>query len=323
MFSVFVTRKISEAGLSLLRARKDVKLVVYGKNQTIPRAELLKKINGCDAVLTLLNNLVDAKFFSSAGKQLKVVANYAVGYDNVDLAEAERRGVVVTNTPMVLNDAVAEHTIALIMAVSKRIVEADGFLRSGKYKGWAPELFLGTELTGKVLGIIGTGNIGSGVARRAKHGLGMQVVYSDVKKNEQLEKETGATFMSTDEVLKTADIISLHVPLLDSTRHLINAKRITMMKKGAYLINTSRGPVIDEKALVKALKAGRIAGAGLDVFEFEPKLSAGLAKLKNIVITPHTASATTEARDRMAVLAVKALLSVLDGKRPENVVSMK
>lgn len=322
-YRIFITRKIPEAGLTLLRGRKDISFTMYAKDQAIPRAELLKKVQGCDAIISLLTEKIDADVMGAAGTYLKVVANYAVGYDNIDLEEAKRRNIVIANTPAVLNDAVAEHTIALMMAVSKRIVESDGFIRAGKYKGWSPDLLLGTELAGKTLGIVGTGNIGKGVAERARGGLRMQIVYHDIQRNEELEKTYSAVAMpSVDELLKAADVVSLHVPLLDSTQHLIDARRLKLMKKTAYLINTSRGPVIDEKALVSALRKKQIAGAALDVFEFEPKLAPGLAGLKNVVLTPHTASATIEARDRMAVLAVRAVLDVLDGRMPDNAVKM-
>lgn len=319
--NVFVTRMIPEAGLSLLRARKDISLTVYGKAMSIPRAELLKKVKGATAILSLLTDKMDNEVMSSAGADLRVIANYAVGFDNIDLVEAKKRNLVICNTPGVLNNAVAEHAIALMFAVSKRIAEADAYTRGGKYKGWAPDLLIGSEISGKTLGIIGTGNIGKGVAERAK-GLGMQVVYYDVKKNEELEKSCNAVMMPVDQLLAVADVVSVHVPLLESTKHLIDAAALKLMKKTAYLINTSRGPVVDEKALVAALKKNQIAGAGLDVYEFEPKLSPGLAKLKNVVLTPHTASATVEARDQMAVLVARAILDVIDGKMPTNTVKL-
>lgn len=319
--NVFVTRMIPEAGLALLRARKDISLEVYKKSMAIPRAELLKKVKGATAILSLLTDKMDNEVMSAAGADLRVIANYAVGFDNIDLVEAKKRNLVVCNTPGVLNNAVAEHAIALMFAVTKRIAEADVYTREGKYKGWAPDLLIGSELSGKTLGIIGTGNIGKGVAERAK-GLGMQVVYYDVKQNVELEKSCNAVLMPVDQLLAVADVVSVHVPLLESTKHLIDAKALKLMKKTAYLINTSRGPIVDEKALVTALKKKQIAGAGLDVYEFEPKLSPGLVALKNVVLTPHTASATVEARDQMAVLAAKAIIDVIDGKMPANTVKL-
>jgi glyoxylate reductase len=318
---VFVTRRIPDAGLGLLKARKDIALSVHGKDRVISRKELLEGVKGADAVLAMLTERIDDELLDAAGPGLKIVSNLAVGYDNIDVKACTGRGVMVTNTPGVLTDAVAEHAFALIMAVCRRIPESDRFVRAGKYKAWEPMLLLGTELKGKTLGIIGLGRIGVGVAERAVRGMGMKVLYSDVRRDEEFEKRYNARFAeSPDGVLKDADVVTLHVPLLPSTRHLIDAKRLKLMKRTAYLVNTSRGPVIDEKALVDALKAGRIAGAALDVFEEEPRLAPGLAKLDNVVLTPHTASATIEARSAMAELAARAIIDALDGKTPKYVV---
>lgn len=319
MPKVFVTRRIPESGLALLAGRKDIELEIFPRDRAITRRELLKAVKGCTAVLTLLTEKADEAFFDAAGEQLRIVSNMAVGYDNIDVATADKRGIMVANTPGVLTDAVAEHAFALMMAVCRRIPESERFLRAGKYKAWGPLSFLGTELNGKTLGIIGLGRIGSGVAMRAR-AMNMKVIYSDTRRNEEFEKTATATFADIGDILKTADIVSLHVPLLPSTRHLIDAEKLAMMKPGAYLINTSRGQIVDEKALVAALKKKQIAGAGLDVFEFEPKLAPGLAKLENAVLTPHTASATVEARSAMAELAALAILDVLDGKTPKNLV---
>lgn len=321
MATVLVTRKIPKAGLDLLK-RAGHKVKLYAKSSVMPRPALLKAARGCDAVLSLLTDKIDDAFFTAAGTQLKIVANYAVGYDNFDLAAFKKRGVMAANTPGVMNVAVAEHAIALLLACAKRIVEADRFTRAGKYKGWEPELLIGTELSGKTLGVLGLGRIGADVARRAALGFGMKVVYYDVRRNEAFEKETGAAYATVEELLKNADAVSIHVPLLPATRHLIDAKKLNMMKKSAILVNTARGPVIDEKALVAALKAKRIAAAGLDVFEFEPKLVPGLAKLPNAVLTPHTASATVEARNAMAVLAAQAIVDALAGKRPSSLIPL-
>ncbi|WKZ28844.1 MAG: D-glycerate dehydrogenase [Patescibacteria group bacterium] len=321
MSTILVTRKIPKIGLTLLKeAGHKVKL--YNKSTAMPRKAMLQAVKGCDAMLSLLTDKIDEEFFIAAGMQLKIVANYAVGYDNFDLKAFKKRGVLAANTPMVLNVAVAEHAIALIMAAAKRLAEADRFVRGGKYKGWEPELLLGTELAGKTLGVLGLGRIGADVARRAAKGLDMKVLYFDVKRNEAFEKELGATYATAEELLKNSDVVSVHVPLLPTTRHLIDAKKLKLMKKTAILVNTSRGPVIDEKALVAALKAKRIAAAGLDVFEFEPKLVPGLAKLPNVTLTPHTASATTEARDAMARIAAQGIIDVLAGKTPSNLVPL-
>ncbi len=321
MATILVTRKIPKTGIDLLKAAGH-KVKLHNKSSGMPRKAMLKAAKGCEAVLALLTDKIDEEFFVAAGMQLKIVANYAVGYDNFDLRAFKKRGVMAANTPTVLNVAVAEHAIALIMAASKRLVEADRFTRAGKYKGWEPELLLGTGLAGKTLGVLGLGRIGADVARRGARGLDMKVLYYDVKRNEAFEKELGATYATAEELLKNSDVVSIHVPLLPTTRHLIDAKKLKMMKKNAILVNTSRGPVIDEKALVAALKTKRIAAAGLDVYEFEPKLAPGLAKLPNVTLTPHTASATVETRDAMAKIAAQAIIDVLAGKTPSNLIPL-
>jgi len=320
MSKIFVTRKIPKVGLDLLKAAGH-QVKVYPKDAVIPRKELIKNVKGVDAILSLLTDKIDGAVLDAAGPKLKIVANYAVGYDNFDLQAFKARGIKAANTPGVLNGSVAEHAVALLFAVAKRIPEADRFTRAGKYKGWEPELLLGMELSGKTIGIVGLGRIGSGVAKRAK-AMGMDVLYYDVKRNEAFEKEVGAKYASVEDLLKGADAVSIHVPLLPSTRHLIDAKKLKLMKRGAILINTSRGPVVDEKALVAALKSGRLRGAGLDVYENEPKLAPGLAKLPNTVLTPHTASATVETRDAMSRLAAQAIVDALSGKTPPNLVKL-
>lgn len=322
---VFVTRDLPEPGISLLK-KAGFAVEVYEKDQTMPRKELLKRIKDKDAVLTLLTDQVDDAFFKAAGENLQIVANYAVGYNNIDLSAAKEHGVMVTNTPgKLLSISVAEHTLALMLAVSKRVVEADTFTRAGKYKGWGPKMYLGMMLKGKTLGVIGGGRIGTEVAIRAK-ALGMKIVYTDVQKSPKLQKATGAKFMKQDDVLKVADIISVHVPLLPSTRHLLSAKEFKKMKKNAIVINTSRGPVINEKSLTIALEKGMIAGAGLDVYECEPAIDCDLTdthelrKLKNVVLTPHIASAAIEARSEMAELAANNVIAALKGKKPKNLV---
>ncbi len=317
--NIYITRKIPDVGLSLLRAR-GFALDISTKDRPLSKRELVKalKKKPYDGVLSLLTDTIDAEVFDVV-PSAKIFANYAVGFNNVNMEEARKRGVTITNTPGALTEAVAEHTIALMFAVAKRVVEGDTYLRKGKYKGWGPELFLGEELQGKVLGILGAGRIGSRVAEIAGKGLGMNVIYYDIKKSEEFEKATGGVFRATpEEVLKEADVVSIHVPLLPTTTHLINKERLALMKKSAYLINTSRGPVIDETALVEALKKNVIRGAALDVFENEPKLAKGLAKLPNVVITPHTASATRSARDGMARLVAENLIAFFEGKVPPN-----
>lgn len=315
---VFVTRKIPKKGIELLRKHFLVK--VYQKDQVIPRKVLLKEVKQCDALLCLLTEKIDAEVLS-ANPNLKVVSNYAVGYDNIDVKTATAKGIPVCNTPGVLENAVAEHTFALMMALSKRLVEADSYVRTGKYKGWEPMLLLGTELEGKTIGIVGLGRIGAGVAERARKGMGANVLYHDIKRNKEFEKKYQAKYVSMPELLKKSDFVSLHVPLLPSTRHLIGKEELALMKKTAYLINTSRGPVVDEKALVKALQKKQIAGAGLDVYENEPKLTLGLTKLTNVVLTPHTASATVEARTAMSELAAQNVIDVLQGRKAKFTVN--
>jgi len=313
MPKIFVTRKIPEAGINLLK-EKGYEVEVSDFDGVLPREQLLGKIKGADAVLALLTDKINAEFFDAAGPQLKIVANYAVGYDNIDLPEAKKRGIIVTNTPDVLTESVAEHAIALMFALAHRIVESDQFMRDGKYAGWAPMLFLGNDMAGKTVGLVGLGRIGSTVAKRLKQGFDMKIMYFDVHRNEDLEKEYGLVYADLETVLRKADFVSIHVPLLPATRHLIGEAQLKMMKKGAYLINTSRGPIVDEKALVEVLKNGVIRGAGLDVYEEEPKMAPGLAELDNVVITPHTASATEETRGAMSELAAKNIIEVLEGR---------
>lgn len=297
---------------------------VSSKEGILTKEELSENLKAkpYDAVLCLLTNHIDGEVFDSV-PSAKIFANYAVGYNNIDVTEATKRGIVVTNTPGALTDSVAEHTVALLISVALRIVEADKYLREGKYKGWEPLGFLGLDMKGKIVGILGAGRIGFRVGQILKKGFDMNVVYYDVKKNEEFEKDLDAKFFeSPEELLKVADVVSVHVPLLDSTKHLINAERLAMMKPTAYLVNTSRGPVLDEAALVKALQNKTIAGAGLDVFENEPELAEGLADLPNIVITPHIASATIPAREGMAVLAAQNIIDFLEGKTPANKVGL-
>ena len=322
MGKVFVTRKIPDIGINILKeAGHDV--TVSEKDGVLTRDELLNALtaNEYDAVLCLLTDTIDAEVYEAAGSA-KIFANYAVGYNNLDIDAAKEKGVTVTNTPGVLTDTVAEYAFSLMLAVSKRIPEADRYTKELKYQGWAPELFLGADLKGKTLGILGAGRIGSGVATRAYYGLGMKVIYYDINPNEQLEKELKASYRDTvDAVMKEADVVSVHVPLLESTKHLINKERLEMMKKTAYLINTSRGPVVDEKALVEALRNGTIAGAGLDVFEDEPALAHGLPELANAIITPHIASASVETRGKMSEMAVTNIVEFLAGNTPPNPVT--
>ena len=319
---VFITRKIPDVGLAMLR-EKGFLLDISSEDRPLQKSELINalKKKPYDGILCLLTDTIDKEVFDAA-PNAKIFANYAVGFNNIDIAEAKKRGITITNTPGALTEAVAEHTVALMFAVVKRIVESDAYVRQGKYLGWGPELFLGEELHGKTFGLLGAGRIGGRVGAIAAKGLGMKVIYYDVKQSREFEQESGATFKATpEEVLKEADVVSIHVPLLPTTMHLINAERLELMKKTAYLVNTSRGPVIDEDALANALKTGVIRGAALDVFENEPKLAEGLAELQNVVLTPHIASATRSARDGMAKLAAENLIAFFEGKVSPNIVN--
>src|SRR3989344_9243411 len=323
MAKIFITHKIPEIGVKMLKD-KGHNIELRDKSELLPKSELLKILGegNYDGVLCLLTDQIDAGIFT-ASPLTKIFANYAVGFDNIDIVEAKKRGIVITNTPGASTESVAEHTIALMLALTCRIVEGDTFVRNGKYQGWDPMLLWGVDLLGKTLGILGAGRIGAEVAKKSARGFGMKIIYHDIVRNEKMEKETGANFLpSLNEVLKQADAISLHVPLLPTTRHLINAERLAMMKKTAYLINTSRGSVIDEVALVDVLKKGIIKGAALDVFENEPVLAEGLKNLPNVVLTPHIASATAETRNDMAKKAAENLIAFFDEQKPPNEVGI-
>jgi glyoxylate reductase len=316
---IFVTQPIPPAGLEVLR-RAYSNFQMNPEERVLSRSELLAHVKGCNALLTLLTDKIDAELLDAAGPQLKVVANMAVGFDNIDLAAATARGVMATNTPGVLTDATADHAWALLFAVARRIPESEKFLRAGKFKSWGPLLFLGGDVTGRTLGIIGAGRIGHAVAMKSR-GFNMRVLYADEMPNPKLEQEIGARKVRVEELLREADFVSVHVPLLPTTKHLINALSLRLMKKTAYLINTSRGPVVDEAALAEALKNGVIAGAALDVFENEPLVHPELLKLDNVVLTPHTASATIETRSKMATMAAENLIAGLAGQKPPNLVN--
>ncbi len=316
--NVYVTRPIPEPGLDLLRKSCDVE--VKPKDEMVLKEELLEKVKGRDALLCLLTEKIDREIIEAASPNLKVIANYAVGYDNIDVASATEHGVYVTNTPGVLTDTTADMAWALMFTVARRIVEADKFCREGKFKGWSANLFLGGDIYGKTLGLVGVGRIGAAVAMRTK-GFNMRVLYVDVRHNYEIEREVGAIKVDMDTLLKESDFVSLHVPLMPETRHLIGKRSLSMMKPTAYLINTSRGPVIDEAALAEALRNKTIAGAGLDVYEFEPHITPELLELDNVVLAPHIASGTVETRTKMALMAAENVIAVLDGKTPPNAVN--
>ncbi len=321
MAHIYITRHIPDIGINLLRAAGHT-VTVSAKDGVLTADELKKELSQApyDAVICLLTDTINKEVFDVV-PTAKIFANYAVGYNNISLPDAAAAGVTITNTPGVLTDTVAEFTVALILSIAKRIPESDKFTRDGKYKGWAPELLLGSDLKGKTLGILGAGRIGYEVAKCMHNGFGMNVIYNDIKRGEELERDTKAVFKeTTEDVLREADVVSIHVPLLPSTEHLINEERLKLMKPTAYLVNTSRGPVIDEVALVEALKTGVIRGAALDVFEHEPALAKGLAELPNAVITPHTASASEETRNKMSEMVAGDVLDFLQGDTPEHVV---
>lgn len=320
--TIFITRMIPDVAIRMLQS-KGYTVDINPNDCALTQKQLIKALQKkpYDAVLSLLTDQINAALFDVA-PSVKLYANYATGFDNIDIVEAKNRGITVTNAPTELSsEAVAEHTIALMLGIASRLVEADTFMRKGKYKGWAPMHFMATTIHDKTLGLIGVGQIGGRVARYAK-GLGMKIAYTDVARNEQLEQELGATYYeSIDSLLPEVDVVSLHVPLLDATKHLINEARLRCMKPTAFIVNTARGPIIDEHALVRALKEKRIAGAGLDVFEFEPVLVRGLTKLPNVIITPHIASASIESRNQMAEIAAQNIISFFEGGTPPNCVN--
>jgi glyoxylate reductase len=294
---------------------------VWEEETAIPRPELLERIRGVRGAITLLTEKVDAELLDAAGPQLLIVANYAVGFDNVDVAECTRRGVLASNTPEVLTETTADTAWALLMAAARRVPEGDRFLRSRTSWIWGPEMMLGQDVHGKVLGIVGFGRIGQALSRRAS-GFGMRVIFHDVAPPpEAVVRELGAEARELDDLLAEADCISIHVALTAETRHLFGADQFRRMKETAVLVNTSRGPVIDEAALAEALAAGEIFAAGLDVFENEPEVHPRLLELDNAVVIPHLGSATVETRDAMGFLAVENLLNALAGKRPPTLLN--
>lgn len=306
--SILVTRRLPATALSILRDAGDVEVA----ETPLDAAGLRTHVRGRDAVVCVLTDRIDSEVLDLAAPSLKIVANVAVGLDNIDLAAARQRGVVVTNTPDVLTNAVAEFTWGLILAVTRRLAEADRLIRRGDWTGWSPDLLTGMELTGKQLGIVGAGRIGRAVATRAS-AFGMRVVFARRGSASEID---GHPALSLDELLVTSDVVSVHAPLTSDTRHLIDGRALSRMKRSAYLINTARGSVVDEGALVSALEGGVIAGAGLDVFEREPTVHPGFAALENVVLAPHIGSATRETRTAMAELAARNVVRVLGGQRP-------
>jgi glyoxylate reductase len=317
--NVLVTRPIMQEPLERLRERCDV--TVHENEFGIPREELLQVVAGRDAIVTMLTEKVDAEFLAAARPQLKIVANHAVGFDNVDLDACTEAGVLASNTPDVLTETTADTAFALIMAAARRVGEGERFLRARKPWIWGPLMMLGQDVHHKTIGIVGFGRIGQAVARRAK-GFGMRVVYSDaVQLPAAVEAETGAQRLELDELLAQADVVSIHTNLTPETRHLFGADAFRKMKPTAVIVNTSRGPVIDESALADALEAGEIFAAGLDVFEREPEVEERLLELENVVVIPHLGSATVDTRNAMGHVVVDNVFAALDGKRPPTLLN--
>lgn len=319
MSRVVVSGRIPGDGLAALQEQHEV--VSWDDASGMPRAELLRRVAGADAIVSLLTDQIDAEVLDSAGPQLKVVANVAVGFNNVDVDACKERSVVVTNTPDVLTDATADIALGLILMITRRLAEGERVIRNQEPWKWGMFYLLGSGLQGKTLGIVGLGGIGAATARRAK-AFGMKIAYSSRSgPKPELADELEATLLGFDELVATSDVLSLHAPYSPATHHLIGAEQLAVMKGSAYLINTARGPMVDESALVKALKSGQIAGAGLDVFEEEPAVHPGLSELDNAVLLPHLGSATVETRTAMAMLAALNTNAVLAGQAPPNPVT--
>jgi glyoxylate reductase len=304
-----------EEVLALLRREHEVES--YAENPPLDRPNLLRRLTDKEGLLCTITDLIDEELLGRA-PALRVIANFGVGFEHIDVAAASRRGLPVTNTPGVLTDATADLAFTLILATARRVVEGDKRVREGKFTYWAPLLFLGQEVSGKTLGLIGAGRIGRAVAQRAQ-GFGMRVIYhSRTRLAPAEERELNVSFAPLEVLLREADFVTLHVPLTPQTRHLIGRRELELMKPTARLINTARGPIVDEAALVEALRQGEIGGAGLDVYEWEPELSPGLTDLDNVVLLPHVGSATIETRTKMGLMAAANLLAGLRGERPPN-----
>jgi glyoxylate reductase len=310
---VFVTSEISEKALDILK-REKFEVDVYKKDKPVSRKELIKNAKDADGIIALLTEKFDRELLNKVPK-CKIIANVAVGYNNIDIAYATKKKIVVTNTPDVLTDSTSDLAMALILACSRRLMEGEKMIRNRKFKGWKPKLLLGIELKNKVIGILGAGRIGTETAIRAS-AFKMKIVYFSKNRNLELEKKTGAVKLSLDSLLKKSDIISIHLPLTEKTYHLLDRKRLSLLKKSAVVVNTSRGEIIEERELIKILKQRKIFSAGLDVYENEPDINPELLKLDNAVLLPHIGSATEEARTAMAVLAVKNIINVLKAKNP-------
>jgi glyoxylate reductase len=316
---VLLTRLLPQDGIDLLE--KHVELEINPEDKVMPTEKIIDEIKDKDGLICLLTDKINTEIID-AGENLKVIANYAVGFNNIDVEEATKRIIPVTNTPGVLTETTADLVFALILSTARRIVEADRFLRGGKFKGWAPMLFLGNDVYNKTLGIIGFGRIGRAVAQRAK-GFHMKIIYHEpIRLSHDIEKKYSAEYKGLDNLLKESDFITIHTPLVESTHHLISEKEFSLMKKTAYLINAARGPIVDEKALVEALKERKFAGCALDVFEREPDVEKELITIPNTILAPHIGSASIETRTKMALIVAENVIAVLVNKtRPPNIVN--
>jgi glyoxylate reductase len=316
---IYITRELPERGIKIIRNYFDTE--VWPEYAPPPKKTIIDKAKNVDAIASLLSDKIDAEVFNAAPK-LKIVSQLAVGFDNIDVQGATKRGIYVTNTPEVLTDTTADFAWSLLMAVARRVVEADRYVRTGNWKvGWHPAMMTGRDVHHATIGVVGAGRIGYAVAKRAK-GFDMKILYYDVIPRPEIEKDLGATKVDLDTLSRESDFVSIHVPLMKETHHLVNADRLKLMKKTAYLINNSRGPVVDEKALCEALKEGRIAGAGLDVFEQEPTpVDNPLLKFDSVVVAPHISSASYETRSRMAEMVAENLVAFFEGRRPPNLIN--
>jgi len=314
--NILVTRRLPSEAMALLEANFEVECNPH--NRVLTRKELLSSVRGKEGLLSLLTDNIDLGVMDTAGPQLKIIANYAVGYNNIDVDAATARRIAVSNTPDVLTDTTADLTMALLLAVARRIVESDVYAREGKYQGWDPLLFLGSDVHHKTLGLLGFGRVGLAVARRAS-GFDMKILYYDTQRADpEMEKQVGATYVDLETLLRQSDFLSIHVPLTTNTVGLIGSENLSLMKPTAFIINTARGELIQEEALAKALQEKGIAGAGLDVFEHEPAIHPGLTGMNNVVILPHIGSASMETRTKMGLMAAENLISAFKGEIPPN-----
>lgn len=321
MAGVFITRKVFKEAIEILENEHHT-IEINNTDIILSSRELVEKVKGKAGLISLLNDRIDSTIMDEL-PSLKVISNIAVGYDNIDIDAATHRGIMVTNTPGVLTETTADLALALLLSAARRIPEADRYVRAGRFKNWQlMQPHMGIDIYEKTLGIVGMGAIGQAVARRAHGGFDMRIVYFSPSRKESAEKEYGAEFVEFDELLKISDFISLHVPLTEKTTHLFSSKEFKMMKNNSILVNTSRGPVVDENALVAAIRDGQIRGAALDVFEAEPDIHPDLINMEeNVVLAPHIGSASIETRRRMTVMAAENMAEGLKGKRPLNLVN--